>query len=290
MRNGGFVHNLIAACMKNGPDVGSVFMKPIQRFLDWGSTSKLVQLVVTLVAYSLYAAVLGASLAPAVFLAIAAFRTLALPALSAGALPPVGAAILFALSLGGSLYVFFFWGLILIGVLVRLLSLGIRTGRHPAISPVTVLWVILNGIFTIAFRMILPLVPMTFFSETFYRLCGMKLGRGAWINTFLIMDPYHVEIGDGTVVGGDAIISPHLYEAGFLLIERIRIGRRCLIGSNAYVSPGVTIGDGSVVGLRAYLRKGRTVPPGSRISSLAGLDSRQIRTIERAGKPGRTIG
>lgn len=265
-------------------------MRPMQRVLEWGSTSKLVQLVVTLVVYSLYAAVLGASLAPSVFFVLAAFRTLVWPALSAGAFPPVGAATLFALSLGGSVYAFLFWGLILIGSLVRLLSLGIRTGRHPAISPVTVLWMILNGIFTIAFRMILPLVPMTFFSEIFYRLCGMKLGRGAWINSFVIMDPYLVEIGDGTVVGGDAIITPHLYEGGHLLLERIRIGRRCLIGSNAYVSPGVTVGDGCVVGLRAYLRKGQTVPPGTRISSLAGLDSRQIRAIERAGKPGRRNG
>jgi acetyltransferase-like isoleucine patch superfamily enzyme len=264
-------------------------MKAMKRFLDWGSTSKLVQLILTLVVYSLYAAVLGASLAPAVFLIIASFRTLVLPALAGGALPPVGATVLFALSIGGSLYVFLFWGLILIGTLVRLLSLGIRTGRHPAISSVTLLWMILNGIFTIAYRMILPLVPMTFFSETFYRLCGMKIGRGTWINTFVIMDPYLVEIGDGTVVGGDAIISPHLFEAGHLLLERIRIGRHCLIGSNAYVSPGVTVGDGCVVGLRAYLRKGRTVPPGSRISSLAGLDSRQIRAMERAGKPRSSI-
>jgi hypothetical protein len=195
-------------------------VKPIQRFLDWGSTSKLAQLVGTLVVNSLYAAVLGACLAPAVFFVIATFRTLVLPALTAGALPSAGAATPFALSLGNSLYVFLFWGLILI------------------------------GIFTIAFRVILPLVLMTCFSETFYRLCGMMLGRGAWINPFSIMDPYLVEIGDGTVVGGDAIMSPHLYEAGHLLLERIRIGRRCLIGSNACVSPGVTIDDGYVVGLR----------------------------------------
>jgi len=49
------------------------------------------------------------------------------------------------------------------------------------------------------------------------------------------------------------------------------------------VSPGVSIGDGCVVGLRAYLRKGRTVPPGNRISSLAGLDSRRIRALEKGG-------
>jgi len=260
-------------------------MKLLQRFVDWGSTSKLTQLVLTLVVYALYAAVLGASLAPATWLAIAAFRVLVLPALATGALPPVGAVLLFALALGGSLYVFLFWGLILVGTLVRLLSLGISPGRYPAISPVTLLWMILNGIFTIAYRMILPLVPMTFFSETFYRLCGMKLGRGTWINTFVIMDPYLVEIGEGTVVGGDAVISPHVFEAGHLLLERIRIGRHCLVGGHSYLSPGVTVGDGSTIGLRACLRKGRKVPPGSRISSLAGLDSRRIRSLERGGDP-----
>jgi hypothetical protein len=208
---------------------------------------------VTLVVYSLYAAVLGASLAPAVFLVIAAFRALVLPALATGALPSIGTAILFALALGGSLYVFLFWGLIL------------------------------NGIFTIAYRMILLLVPMTFFSETFYKLCGMKIGHGTWINTFAIMDPYLVEIGDGTVVGGDAVISPHVFEDGHLLLEWIRIGRRCLIGGSSYLSPGVTVGDGSTIGLRSYLHKGRTVPPGSRISSLAELDSRRIRALEKGG-------
>ena len=260
-------------------------MKLLQRFIDWGSTSKLTQLVLTLVVYAFYAAVLGASLAPAVCVAIAAFRTFVLPWLAIGVLPPVGAAVLFALALGGSLYVFLFWGLILTGTLVRLLSLGISPGRHPAISPITLLWMILNGIFTIAYRMILPLVPMTFFCETFYRLCGMKLGRGVWINTFVIMDPYLVEIGEGTVVGGDAVISPHVFESGHLLLERITIGRNCLIGGGSYLSPGVTVGDGSTIGLRAYLRKGRQVPPGSRISSLAGLDSRRIRALEKGADP-----
>jgi hypothetical protein len=81
--------------------------------------------------------------------------------------------------------------------------------------------------------MILPLVPTTFFSETFYSL---------------------------------------------RVITRQEARPHCLIGGNAYVS------------LRAYLRKRRTAPPGSRISSLAGLDSRRIRALEKGGsQPGRSM-
>jgi acetyltransferase-like isoleucine patch superfamily enzyme len=183
------------------------------------------------------------------------------------------------------------------GSLVRLLSPGVRPGRHPAVSAVTLAWMILNGIFTLAYRIILPLVPMTFFAEMFYRLCGMRMGKGVRINTFLIMDPYLVEIGSGSVIGGDAVLSPHVFEGGTLVLAPIRIGAGCLVGGQAYISPGVEIGDGSTVGLRVYVRKGRRIPPHSRITSLAGMDARDVHEIERrhrgsrgpAGKPGDTM-
>ena len=42
---------------------------------------------------------------------------------------------------------------------------------------------------------------MRFFSEMFYRLCGMRMGKGVRINSYLIMDPSMVEIGDNSTVG-----------------------------------------------------------------------------------------
>jgi acetyltransferase-like isoleucine patch superfamily enzyme len=124
---------------------------------------------------------------------------------------------------------------------------------------------------------------MTFFAETFFRICGMRLGRGARINTFLIMDPYLIEIGAGSLIGGDACLAPHVYEGGFLILEPIRIGANCLIGGHAFVAPGVVVGDGSTVGVHAYIRRGRKIPPHTVLSDLGGLDVRRIRELERHG-------
>ncbi len=252
-----------------------------QRILERLSQWKVAEIFVTLLAYSLYASVLGLAAAPALIAALAAAQSLVVPSMAAGALPPLGSCVLFALSLGGALYVFYLWGLILIGLLMRLLALGVRPGRHAPVSAVTLVWMILNGVFTFAYRMILPMVPMTFFAETFYRLCGCRIGKGARINTFVIIDPYLVEIGERTVIGGDAVLSPHAFEHGHLYIAPIRIGKDCLIGGHAYISPGVTIGDGSTIGLRSYIRKDRRIPPGSRIMSLAGLTAREMYELER---------
>jgi hypothetical protein len=245
------------------------------------SRSAIVKNTLTLIVYAFYACVLGASLAPSAALCLWAFSRWVLPGLAAGRIPGAGSLLLFCLCLGASAFVFFFFGLLLMGSLIRLFSLGVRPGRHEAASPVVLLWIILNGIFTMAWRIILPIVPMTPLSQMFFRLGGCRIGKNVWINSINIIDGYMVSIGDNTVIGGEAVLSPHLYENGKLLIEPITIGRDCLIGGHAYISPGVTIGDGSVVGMKSYVRKGRTLPPGSRLTSVAGLSLSRARDLER---------
>ncbi len=102
-----------------------------------------------------------------------------------------------------------------------------------------------------------------------------------WINTFNLIDCYLISIGDNTIIGGDAVLTPHVFENGRLLLQRITIGKDCLIGGQAYISPGVTIGDGSVIGLKAYVRRGRHVPAGSRITTVAGMPLARALELER---------
>ena len=240
-------------------------MKLIERL----SGSALAQAALTLLGYALYAAVLGASLVPAVSIGVLAFRRLAAPATGLGGIA------LFCLAAAGCLYLFFFVGLLLIGLLVRAFALGVKPGRHRTGSLVTLWWLLAGGISTWAYRLILPFVPMTFISQTFYRLAGCRIGRNVFINSLELNDPFLVSIGDNTVIGGGAVITPHVFEAGRLILEPVTIGRDCLIGAEAYLSPGVEIGDGSVIGLRAFIRKGTRVPAGSRIFGLAGLPARR---------------
>jgi carbonic anhydrase/acetyltransferase-like protein (isoleucine patch superfamily) len=255
----------------------SVVMTILERL----SRSNIIKNALTLIVYGFYACVLGASLAPSLLLIIWAFLRMLSPAILAGSIPGLGPIILFCLLLGASAFVFFFFGLLLMGSLIRLLSLGIRPGRHDAASLPVLLWIILNGVWTLAVRLILPLVPMTPFSQMFHRISGCRIGKNVWINTINMIDCYMVSIGDNTVIGGDAIISPHVYEHGKLLIQRISIGKNCLIGGQAYISPGVTIGDGSVIGMKVYIRKGTQIPPGSRLTVVAGLSFRRALELER---------
>jgi hypothetical protein len=242
-------------------------------FLDRLSRSPVVKSTLTLIVYAFYAGVLGASCAPSGLILVWAFGRFLLPLFAPGGGAPhlVGNVVLFSLLVGAAAFVFYSFGLLLMGCLIRIFSLGVKPGRHEAASLPVLLWIILNGVWTMAFRLILPMVPLTPLSQMFHRLSGCRIGKNVWINSISIIDPYMISIGDNTIIGGDAVLSPHVFENGHLLIQRITIGKDCLIGAHSYINPGVTIGDGSVIGMKSYVRKGKQIPPGTRMTSLAGL-------------------
>jgi carbonic anhydrase/acetyltransferase-like protein (isoleucine patch superfamily) len=253
-------------------------------FLERLSRSSIVKTALTLIVYAFYAAVLGACFAPSVLLVVWAFSRYLLPILTdSGAAAAVQAAqvVLFSLFLGAAAFLFYAFGLLVMGSLIRLFSLGVKPGRHEAASLTVLLWIILNGVWTMAFRLILPMVPMTPLSQMFHRVSGCRIGKNVWINTISLIDCYMISIGDNTIVGGDAVLSPHVFENGHLIIQRITIGKNCLIGGHSYISPGVTIGDGSVIGMKAYIRKGKQIPPGTKMTSVAGLPYSRALDLER---------
>ncbi len=258
--------------------------------LDRLSRSGIVKMTLTLIVYVFYAAVLGACCAPSAFLLVWAFSRFLLPFMVAASFPAanlVANVILFSLFVGAAAFVFYAFGLLLMGTLIRIFSLGVKPGRHEAASPTVLLWIVLNGIWTMAFRLILPMVPMTPLSQMFHRISGCRIGKNVWINTINLVDCYMISIGDNTIIGGEAVLSPHVFENGHLIIQRITIGKNCLIGGHSYISPGVTIGDGSVIGMKAYVRKGKQIPAGTKMTSVAGLPYSRALDLERGtyGRP-----
>ncbi len=251
------------------------------KVLDRLSRSNFVKSALTLIVYGFYACILGTSLAPSVLLIIWAYQRFLGQAMVSSWFPGLGALALFCLFIGAAAFVFFFFGLLLMGCIIRLFSLGVKPGRYEGASPVVLLWIILNGVFTMAWRIILPIVPMTPFSQMFYKIMGCRIGKNVWINSINLIDSYMITIGDNTVIGGDAVLSPHVYENGKLIIEPIVIGKNCLIGGHSYISPGVTIGDGSIIGMKAFVRKGKQMPAGSRMTTVAGLPLSRAQALER---------
>lgn len=94
-----------------------------------------------------------------------------------------------------------------------------------------------------------------------------------------------VEIGEDTIFApGVRIISANHSEADFHVpvpAEPIRIGRRCWIGANAVILPGVQLGDHVIVGAGSVVTK--SFPGGCVI---AGVPARVIRATKGARMDG----
>jgi acetyltransferase-like isoleucine patch superfamily enzyme len=242
------------------------------------------QFVINILLYAFYAAVLGVSLVPsaaAIVFGVDRFILSAepgLPGLAVGML-------LLGLSLGVAFFLYLIWGSIFMAVVIRLLSLGIKPGTYPAVSLTCLRWIVYCGIFTIVVRTILPITVMSFFCKTFFRIVGCKIGRNVYINTPNLNDAQFLTLEDNVVIGGLADITCHTFEANKLTLGRIRIGEGTVIGARAYISPNVDIGKRCVIGVNSLVRKNRSIPDGSVIGTPAGLPIRFVARFERESAP-----
>ncbi|MFP4115333.1 MAG: DapH/DapD/GlmU-related protein [Spirochaetota bacterium] len=240
--------------------------------------SKSAEILLTLIVYTIYAAVVATSLVPSSFLLITATPSVIDATLAGSALR---GAVVLASALAGALYLYLFTGALVQATLVRLLSLGIHEGRYPAVSLTTLRWLIYSGVYTISVRTVLPLIPVSFLINLYFRIVGCRMGRNVKLNSYNLNDAHLLTIGDDVIVGGQTDVSCHLFEHDHLVLRPISIGSGTLIGAHSYVSPGVTIGRKCIIGLSSYIRMGREIPDGSTITSLAGIDVKTARHIER---------
>jgi hypothetical protein len=244
----------------------------------------LLEIPVTAVVYALCAAGVGVSLYPSTLLILWAARSLLLPSLLSGSLPGAASVAVFCLLLGASFFLFLLCALLAMGICVRVFSLAVRPGTHSALSPTTLFWMMLNSIHTLAFRMVLPVIPGGLLANLYFRLAGCRIGRDVRLTTSQILDPYLISIGDGTMVGGDAVITAHLFQNGQLILARILIGKDCQIGAHALVCPGVTIGDRATVGIKAFVRRGMSVPADAHVEAVSALPAREVVALQNGKK------
>ena len=131
------------------------------------------------------------------------------------------------------------------------------------------------------------LIPLHHLRRFFYRLAGMRIGRGSTLHMFTrIYDPRHIKIGQDTIIGERAVLdgrrqlegskggltignhvdiasevmiwtSEHdINDSSFKAIEEpVVIKDYVFIGPRAIILPGVTIGKGAVVAAGAVVTK-----------------------------------
>lgn len=130
---------------------------------------------------------------------------------------------------------------------VRLLSLGLRTGTHPAHSRTGWQAWTVTQLMDLSRETLFPLYA-GLITPVWLRLLGMRVGRGAEVSTVLAL-PSLTTVGDGAFLADDTLTAPFELGGGWLRIGRAEIGRRAFLGNSGMTAPGRSVPDGGLVGV-----------------------------------------
>lgn len=134
--------------------------------------------------------------------------------------------------------------------------------RGPYYSVDFLRWFVHNSLTYIVRYTFLEFITPTPFNLLFFRLMGMKIGRGTQINSSNISDPALIEMGEFVTIGGSATICAHYGMDGYLILSPVKIGNKVTIGLKASVMGGVEIGDRAKVLPHSVVLPKTVIPPG----------------------------
>ena len=151
--------------------------------------------------------------------------------------------------------------LVILGIFGLILRPRVESAQAPTQSWLTIRWAFMSLFHRLALPSLQWMVP-SFVGSIYFQMMGMKIGKGAQVNSPRINDAYMIEVGEKTVIGGDAVLNGHLFEKNGIHLAKVKIGSRCVVGTHAQINPGCVIGDGAVIASKAVLAKHTTVPAG----------------------------
>ncbi len=152
-----------------------------------------------------------------------------------------------------------------------ILPFRIKPFRGNYFSLGVVPWYIHNALTYIVRYTFLEFITPTPLNTLFYRMMGMKMGKGVHINTTNISDPGLIEIGDYVTIGGSAHLIAHYGQKGYLVLSKVKIGNGVTIGMKATIMGGVEIGDGAMIGPHEVVLPKTKVEPHRRPPQTKGI-------------------
>ncbi len=171
-------------------------------------------------------------------------------------------------SLGFALFVsYFLYGISLVFVTPffnKILPFKIKPFRGPYYSFQSVPWYVHNAMVYLVRYTFLEFITPTPLNVLFYRMMGMKVGRGVLINTTNISDVGMIELGDKVTIGGSAHIICHYAAKGYLVIAPVKIKNGTTLGLKCTVMGDVEIGEKSVIAPHEVVYPKSRIPAGYR--------------------------
>ena len=105
---------------------------------------------------------------------------------------------------------------------------------------------------------ILRKAPPCSLKNSFYRLLGVKIGKDVVIGPGVSLDPLFPElitIEDGAVLGWGCKIHSHEFLIKNLVLGRVFIGKKVLIGAHCKIRMGTKVGDKATVSMCSFVNK-----------------------------------
>lgn len=169
--------------------------------------------------------------------------------------------LLLSFSIGASYFIYGITMIFFVGFLRIVFRLNLKEGEYRLGSLGSVKWFIVNSLYYVVSVTFMDFILLTPLAAIFYRLMGAKVGKNVQINSKFGADLSLLEIGDEAVIGGHSTVICHSFERGRLILKKVKIGKRAVIGLNSVILPGCEIGDGALISAGAVLGKNTIVKP-----------------------------
>ena len=186
---------------------------------------------------------------------------------------------LFCISLAFTYLILIFSMMISSAFFIRVLHLRYEEGDYGStIKDKTAVKFIVSYALYFPTYKLLDFLSLSPIKILFLKMIGCKIGKNVVLGgDEWIFDPYVIEIGDNTTIGGRSLITGHVGE-GHLIIKKIKIGSNCLIGGDCFIMPGVIIEDNVVLGAKSLVLKNQILEKGK---FYGGIPAKEIKTIEK---------
>ncbi|MBI2521726.1 MAG: hypothetical protein HYV97_15025 [Bdellovibrio sp.] len=177
---------------------------------------------------------------------------------------------------------FFIYGVSLIFIAPmanKLMPYKLKAWRGNWFSLQSVPWFYHNALTYIVRFTFLDFVTPSPLNILFFKMMGMKIGKGVMINTSFISDPCMITLEDYVTIGGSATLFGHYGQKGILILSPVVIKRGATIGLKASIMGDVVVGEKVIVPAHTVLLPKTRIPNGARFK----LPESQIIVSEEEG-------
>lgn len=96
------------------------------------------------------------------------------------------------------------------------------------------------------------------------RLLGVRIGRGAWVESYWFPETDLCTVGKAATVGPGTVIQTHLFQDRVMSLGTVSLAEGATLGAHSVVLPAALIGENTVIEPGSLVMRGDQVPPHSR--------------------------